>query len=113
MKKLITLVFVLVLNVMTVSANNFHIVDDLPKAVKKALKVLSDTRFEEALEKEVVVKVVIKINADNEIVVLHVDTKNQAIKKFISNKLNYNKLEYSKLEKGNEYSFLVTFKPQN
>lgn len=113
MKNLIALfVVVLFMNTTFVSANNSNVTEDLPKAVKKVVKLLETTKFDVELEKEVVVKVQVKINADDEIVVLNVDTDNDAIKKFISYKLNYKKIDAGQLKQGSEYSFYVTFKPE-
>ncbi|KGO80005.1 hypothetical protein Q762_12990 [Flavobacterium cauense R2A-7] len=112
MKNLIAL-FVVVLSMDTtfVSANNSNAKEDLPKAVKKVVKLLETTKFDEELEKELVVKVQLKINAADEIVVLNVGTDNDAIKKFITGKLNYKKIDAGQLKQGSEYSFFVTFKP--
>lgn len=113
MKNLIALfIVVLLMNPAFVSANNSNRKEDLPKAVKKVVKLLETTRFDEELEKEEVVKVQVKINSANEIVVLNVGTENNAIKKFISGKLNYIKIDAGQLKKGSEYSFYVTFKPE-
>lgn len=113
MKKSIALfIVVLLLNTTFVSANNSNAKEDLPKAVKKVVKLLETTRFDVELEKEVVVKVDIKINSDNEIVVLFVGTENEAIKRFVSGKLNYKKIDAGQLKQGSEYSFFVTFKPE-
>jgi hypothetical protein len=113
MKNLIALfVVVLLMNTTFVSANNSYVTEDLPKAVKKVVKLLEATKFEGELEKEVVAKVVVKINSDNEIVVLQVATDNDSIKKYISGKLNYKKIDAGQLKQGSEYSFYVTFKPE-
>jgi len=113
MKNLIALfVVVLLMNTTFVSANNSNAKEDLPKAVKKVVKLLETTKFDVELEKEVVVKVQVKINSANEIVVLNVGTENDAIKKFISGKLNYTKIDAGQLKQGSEYSFYVTFKPE-
>jgi predicted transcriptional regulator len=113
MKNLIALfVVVLSMNTTFVSANNSNAKVDLPKAVKKVVRLLETTRFDVELEKEVVVKVQVKINSDDEIVVLNVGTDNDAIKKFISEKLNYKKIDAGQLKQGSEYSFYVTFKPE-
>nr|WP_294935470.1 hypothetical protein [uncultured Flavobacterium sp.] len=113
MKKLLAFfVVVLVMNTTFVSANNPVATEDLPKAVKKVVKLLETTKFDVELEKEVVVKVQLKINSDNEIVVLNVGTDNGQIKKFISDKLNYKKIDAGQLKQGSEYSFYVTFRPE-
>lgn len=113
MKNLIALfVVVLLMNTTLVSANNSNATEDLPKAVKKVVKLLETTKFDVELEKEVVVKVQVKINSDDEIVVLNVSTSNDTIKKFISDKLNYKKIDAGQLKQGSEYSFYVTFKPE-
>lgn len=111
MKNLFVVVVALVMNTTISSAKNFNSAEDLPKAVKKVVKLLSETKFDEELEKEVVVKVEVKVNADNEIVVLNMSTNNTSIKRFITNHLNYKKIEAGQLKQGSEYSFYVTFKP--
>lgn len=113
MKKLIGLfIVVLFMNTTSVSANNSNATEDLPNAVKKVVRLLETTKFDVELEKEVVVKVQVKINSNDEIVVLNVGTDNDAIKKFISQKLNYKKIDAGQLKQGSEYSFYVTFKPE-
>lgn len=113
MKNVIALfVVVLLMNTTFVSANNSNATEDLPKAVKKVVRLLETTKFDVELEKEVMVKVQVKINSADEIVVLNVDTENDAIKKFISGKLNYTKIAAGQLKQGSEYSFYVTFKPE-
>ncbi|MEW5677373.1 hypothetical protein ABGT15_13740 [Flavobacterium enshiense] len=111
MKNLIALVVVLVMSTTIMSAKNFNSAEDLPKAVKKVVKLLEATRFDEELEKEVVVKVDIKVNTANEIVVLCVGTDKVNIRRFIANNLNYKKIDAGQLKQGSEYSFYVTFKP--
>jgi predicted transcriptional regulator len=113
MKKLIGLfVVALLMNTTFVSANNSNATEDLPKAVKKVVKLLETTKFDMELEKEVVVKVQVKINSDDEIVVVNVGTENEAIKKFITRNLNYKKIDAGQLKHGSEYLFYVTFKPE-
>lgn len=111
MKNLIVVVVALLMNTTIMSAKNFNSAEDLPNAVKKVVKLLAATRFDEELEKEVVVKVEVKVNADNEIVVLRVGTDNSSIKRFIADHLNYKKIEAGQLKQGSEYAFYVTFKP--
>ncbi|ESU28820.1 hypothetical protein FLJC2902T_14170 [Flavobacterium limnosediminis JC2902] len=111
-KSIVLFVVALVMNTTFVSANNSNATEDLPKAVKKVVRLLETTKFDVELEKEVVVKVQVKINVDNEIVVLQVGTDDNQIKRFISDKLNYKKIDAGQLKQGSEYSFYVTFKPE-
>ncbi|WP_445381656.1 hypothetical protein [Robiginitalea sp. IMCC43444] len=51
----------------------------------------------------------ITVNSENEIVVLSVNTENEAIESLVKNRLNYHKLGNSSLEEGKTYRVAIRF----
>jgi hypothetical protein len=65
----------------------------------------------EELENEVLVRVKIKINNKNEIVVLETNAPTQNLIDYITRNLNYKKMNSTELDIDSEYVFEINFKP--
>lgn len=55
------------------------------------------------IEKETVFDVTFRVNRNNELVVLHVDTENEIIKDYIKKRLNYSKISVSPKNLSKDY----------
>ncbi|WP_136667027.1 hypothetical protein [Flavobacterium sp. H122] len=112
MKKLMLLLGVLLMNVTFAKANDVKPVDDYPKAVVNITKMLGTLTINEDFEKAETIRFSAMVNSDNELVVLQVNTKNEAFKSHLIQKLNYQKVEKGVMTPGKLYSFVVKFKPE-
>ena len=112
MKKLMLLLGVLLLNVTFAKANDVLPVDDYPKAVKNITKLLGSLTITEEFEKAETIRFTAMVNNNDELVVLQVNTKNEAFKNYLVQKLSYQKIEKGIMTAGKLYSFVVTFKPE-
>lgn len=62
------------------------------------------------LENDVIIRVKVTINANNEIVVLKTNSNNLELNNYINEKLNYKKLSTNELEMYGMYEFEINFK---
>ncbi|KDN56115.1 hypothetical protein [Flavobacterium seoulense] len=76
---------------------------------KEITKLLNNYSSFSGLEQDVIVKVRITINENNEIVVLSTNAANEDLNYYIKNTLNYQKLSSAELPAGRGLSFLVKF----
>lgn len=81
----------------------------LSETFKEIAKLLNNYSTVSGLDQDVVVKVRIAINENNEIVVLSTNTTNENLSYYIKNTLNYQKLSADELGAGKGLVFLVKF----
>ena len=111
MKKLmVSVVVTLFMSIVFVSANELKPKKNYFKANQELANLLTPSSSVGELESQVVVKVKIRITANNEIVVLETNTDIAQLNDYIIENLNYKKLSSSELEIDNEYVFNVNFK---
>ena len=111
MKKLmLSVVVTLFMNIVFVSANELKPKKNYFRANQEITNLLMPSSAVGELESQVIVKVKIRITANNEIVVLETNTDVAQLYDYIIENLNYKKLSSSELEIDNEYVFDVNFK---
>ncbi len=115
MKKIINLALVvLLLTTFNVSANNVNsFEEDLPKAVKVMSEMIKKNLEGFEIENDELVHVVFTVNSDNELVILNVKTKDNAIKEYVKSTLNSLKIEDANLFVGKNYSIKINFTKSN
>lgn len=111
MKKLIlSISLVLFMSVSFVSAKETSPKKNYVRVSKELSRLLSPTSDVGELESEKVVKVKIRINSNNEIVVLQTNSINMELNDYIKNNLNYKMLNSTELKVDQDYVFDVKFK---
>ncbi|SHG88172.1 hypothetical protein SAMN05443549_10813 [Flavobacterium fluvii] len=111
MKKLIlSISLVLFMSVSFVSAKETSSKKNHVRVSKELSRLLSPTSDIGELEDEKVVKVKIRINSNNEIVVLQTNSTNVELNNYIKNNLNYKMLNSTELKVDQDYVFDVKFK---
>jgi hypothetical protein len=111
MKKLIlSIVLTLFVGIVFVSAKELKPKKSYSRANQEISNLLTPSSAVGELENQVIVKVKIRITANNEIVVLETNTPIEELNDYIIESLNYKKLNSSELEIDNEYVFDVNFK---
>ena len=111
MKKLIlSISLVLFMSVSFVSAKETRSEKKHVRASKELSRLLSPTSDLGELEDEKVVKVKIRINSNNEIVVLQTDSTDAELNNYVKNNLNYKMLNSTELKVDQDYVFDVKFK---
>ena len=94
MKRINFLMLMLVFCIGSVVSVNAKTAEKGPDAVKVEIeKLLKDHDLE--LKKDVVTNVLFTLNANNEVVVLLIDCKNEDVKNYIKTRLNYKKIKSS------------------
>jgi hypothetical protein len=81
----------------------------LNETYKEIAKLLNNYSSFSGLDHEVVVKVRIAINENNEMVVLSTNSANEDLNYYIKNTLNYKKLSVEELGASKGFTFLVKF----
>ncbi len=110
MKKLIlSILFVLFVGISFVSAKEKSVNDNSVRAYQELTELLRTDSADGELENEHVVKVKIRINSDNEIVVLQTSSEKAELKNYIKNHLNYKMLKSTELKVDKDYVFDVKF----
>ncbi|WP_366183904.1 hypothetical protein [Flavobacterium ovatum] len=110
MKKLsVSIALVLLMCTAFVSANELKPKKTYSNVSSELATLLAPDGAVGDLENETVVKVKIRINADNEIVVLQTNTTNAELSNYIKVSLNYKKLSSFELGLDKEYVFDVNF----
>ncbi|HEY6142654.1 MAG TPA: hypothetical protein VIV55_04390 [Flavobacterium sp.] len=112
MKKLIlSILLVLFVGISFVSAKEKELKDNSVKVSQELTELLRTDSADGELENEHVVKVKIRINSDNEIVVLQTNSTNGELNNYIKNHLNYKMLNSTELVVDEDYVFDVKFRP--
>jgi hypothetical protein len=111
MKKLIlSTVVALFMSISFVSANELKPKKNYVEIREELSELLYSTTPFSELEKEILVKVEIRITSNNEIVVLRTNSIDVEINNYIKDKLNYKKLSTNELEIDKNYVFQINFK---
>ncbi len=66
-------------------------------------KLLKDNRIEVSEDEDLEAKILLTLNADNEIVVISVESVDKKLERFVKARLNYKKVDFTPLEKGKRY----------
>ncbi|WP_418263250.1 hypothetical protein [Flavobacterium faecale] len=110
MKKIsLSIVCLLLLCTALVSANELKPKKTNSKVFQELTTFLTPQSSVGELENETVVKVKIRINANNEIVVLQTDSFNEELNNYINESLNFKKLKTDELLIDTIYVFDVNF----
>lgn len=111
MKKLIlSIAILLFMGTTFVSANELNPKKSYESTTQELSKLLNPTSAVGVLDKEVLIKVKIRITQNHEIVVLNTNSNNFELNKYIKEKLNYRMLESNELDVNGDYVFVVNFK---
>lgn len=96
MKKSIVFVFAAVLALNTaVAGNSNSLIEKDPKAItEQVAELLKSPEFE--VTEEILTKVTLVVNSDQEIFVLDIDTEDEEVESYIKSRLNYAKLPIGK-----------------
>ena len=99
MKKLIVLFLGFTLSTTVLFANNDNPVIEAKKELRtQIVKLLGNNEFPLATEFEKA-EILILLNANNELVIVSVKSKNEALENYIKRKLNYKKVQVNTLTK--------------
>ncbi|MGA9638363.1 hypothetical protein [Flavobacterium sp.] len=111
MKKLIlSIVLTLFVGVVSMNAKELKPKKSYTSANQEISNLLTPSYAMGELESQTTIRVRIRVNANNEIVVLETTAPDTELNEYIIDNLNYKKLISSELVKGNEYVFNVNFK---
>lgn len=83
--------------------------DDLTTITKKIERILEQPGFD--VNEEMLVKVTLVINKDNEMVVLSIDSENEDVSYYIKNKLNYYSVSADTFHRNGKYILPVRLIP--
>ncbi len=99
MKKLIVLLFAIVLGTSSIFANNGTAEKDSNQQIREQVAVLLDNPEIKLLEtKELIANIEFTLNTKGEIVVLNVDTDKELIQSYVKSRLNYKKIDVLKAQ---------------
>ena len=96
-------------NLKQVSVNTSNDIDDLKLVSQQIQTLLKGSEI--TIYDEVIVKIKIKLNSNNKIIAVSIDSHNYEISKFIKNKLNLKKLSIDKKSNYRFYAVPVKFLP--
>ena len=89
---------------------NGNPIDDFSEASQELSELLNESHYYSEINEDVTVKVYLTVNDNHETVVIRVDSKDETVKDYIKNKLNYKKIASRQLQVGTNYSIKVMFK---
>jgi hypothetical protein len=110
MKKLALVVVALIMNVTFVSAKDSDSKKSFDKTNEEFGALLKPISSVGELYNDVVVRVRVHVNQNNEIIVLDASTQNKELASYIKEKLNYKKLSTNELLADEDYYFNIKFK---
>jgi hypothetical protein len=106
---ILSIVVVLFMNVMFA---NVRVLDPKIKLRKTEIEIsrlLNSYPYFKELKNQVLVKVTITLNDDDEVVVVGIDSKDEDVENYVRLKLNFKKLVSRELKKGKKYVFPLRF----
>lgn len=109
-KQIVSIVLAMFMGIAFVSAKELKPKKSYANASQQIIKLLTPSSEVGELEKAVIVRVKIKINNNNQIVVLETNAPTAELNNYIISNLNYQELTSTELEIDNEYVFVVNFK---
>lgn len=109
-KQILSIVLTMFMGIAFASAKELKPKKSYANASQQINQLLTPSSEVGELEKAVIVRVKIKINSNNQIVVLETNAPTADLNNYIISNLNYKVLTSAELEIDNEYVFVVNFK---